>query len=350
MEQTVTIKSTKNQIMDAYNGLLKKLQTQKTEEPKKVQAEQQKIVLTDKAKSLSNEGIVKDIARLKMSVSSELDKLGEQFTSEYKKFEELQKAINIEKQNLEDLYQLSANTDSLAVMLLAQKEKREQFEAEMVQNKQELADKINNNKEKHEAEMVEKRALWKKEQVDQLHAAKEETAKTKKERERDEEEFKYTLKLTRKKEADLYEEKKQKLEKELAEKKSVFGKEFSERKTAIEEAEAELKELRKKNAAFPAELEKSVTEAINSTNEKLETTHKFEIQLREKEIEGELRLKEQTISALDTKIKEMEANIKEMSQKTTIAETSVKDIAMKAIESSAAKSFIVERNNDKKQD
>ena len=42
MEQKVTIKSTKNQIMDAYNELLKKLQTQKTEEPKKVQAEQQK--------------------------------------------------------------------------------------------------------------------------------------------------------------------------------------------------------------------------------------------------------------------------------------------------------------------
>ena len=143
MEQKVNLKSTKNQIMDAYNDLLNKLKTQKTEEPKKVQAQQQKIELTEKAKSLSNEGIVKGIADMKVSVSSELDKLGELFVTEYKKFEELQKAINVEKQNLEDLYQLSANTDSLAVMLLAQEEKREQYEQEMAQRKQELTEKIN---------------------------------------------------------------------------------------------------------------------------------------------------------------------------------------------------------------
>lgn len=350
MEKTVTTKSTKNQIMDAYNDLLKKLQTQKTEEPKKVQAEQQKTELTDKAKSLSNNGIVKGITDLKMSVSSELDKLGEQFTGEYKKFEELQKAIQLEKQNLEDLYQLSANTDSLAVMLLAQKEKREQFEAEMAQSKTELANQINTDKEKHENEMTEKRALWKKEQTDQLQSTKEETTQTKKAREREEEEFQYSLKLNRKKEADVYEEKKQKLEKDLAEKKAAFEKEFTERKTAIQEAEAELKDLRKKNENFPGELEKAVAAAIKSTIEKLETTHKFELQLREKEVEGELKLKEQTITALNGKIKEMEASIKEMSQKTSIAETSVKDIALKAIESSSAKPFMVERNNDKKQD
>ena len=37
MESKVSVKNTKNQIMDAYNDLLKKLQGQKSEEPKKVQ-------------------------------------------------------------------------------------------------------------------------------------------------------------------------------------------------------------------------------------------------------------------------------------------------------------------------
>ena len=347
MQQKVTIKSTKNQIMDAYNELLKKLQTQKTEEPKKVQQQQQKLELSKQAKELSNDGIVKGIADLKVSVSSELDTVAEKFTSEYKKFEDLQKAIEIEKQNLEDLYQLSANTDSLAVMLLAQKEQKENFEQEMAQLKLELADKIAGDKEKHETEMAEKRALWKKEQTDKQLAEKELAAKTKKEREREEEEFRYTLKINRKKEADLYEEKKQKLEKELKEKKATFEKEFDERKTAIEEAEAELVELRKKNLAFPKELEKAVVDAVKATTEKLETTHKFELQLREKEVEGELKLKDQTISALNAKIKEMESNVKELSQKTATAETSVKDIALKAIESSSSKPIVIERGEGK---
>jgi len=350
MEKKVTIKSTKNQIMEAYNELLEKLKTQKTEEPKKVQEQQQKLKLTKQAKELSNEGIVKGIGDLKVSVSAELDKVAENFVSEYKKFEELQKAIEIEKQNLEDLYQLSANTDSLAVMLLAQKEQKEKFEQEMAQCKQELSDKITDDKEKHEAEMAEKRAQWKKEQTDQQLAAKEEAAKTKKEREREEEEYLYTLKITRKKEADLYEEKKQKLEKELVEKKAAFDKEFAERKAAIEEAEAELNELRKKNQTFPAELEKAVNDAIKATTEKLETAHQFEIKLREKEVDGELKLKDQTISALNAKIKEMETSMKDMSAKTAKAETSVKDIALKAIESSSVKPFVVERSIEGKAD
>ena len=346
METKVTTKSTKNQILDAYNALLKQQQEKKTEEPKKVQVQQQKLELTEKAKSLSHEGIVKNITDLKVSVASSLDKLGENFVSEFKKFEELQQAINIEKQNLEDLYQLSANTDSLAVMLLAQKEKRDQFEQEMELRKKELNDQIVATKEKHELEMVEKRAAWKKEQADYQYAEMDQTEKIKKERDREEEEFQYNLKITRKKGADQFEEKKQKQEKELAEKKAAFQKEFADRKAAIEEAETELNELRKKAAEFPSELEKAVTGAIQSTTEKLESNYNFEIKLREKEVEGEIKLKDQTIATLNAKIKEMDTAMKEMSQKTIKAESSVKDIAIKAIESSS-KPYFVDRTKEK---
>ncbi len=335
MEQEVTSKNTKNQILDAYNELLQKVQEQKSQEPKKVKEEKQNLELTQKAKSLSNEGIVKEVAALKVNFSSALDKLGDQFVSEYNKFEELQKAISIERKNLEELYQLSANTDSLAVMLMAQKEQKEKFEQEMTQRREELTEKINREKEQHETEMGEKRALWKKEQDERAAAEKEEAANRKKERDREEEEYLYNLKLNRKKEVDIYEDKKQKLDRELTEKKAAFEKEFQERKTAIEEAETELNELRIKNAEFPAELEKAVNDAVKATADKLKAEHKFEMQLRDKETEGELKLKDQAIAALTSKIKEMEATIKEMSQKTATAESSVKDIAMKAIESSS---------------
>ena len=199
MEQTVTTKNTKNQILEAYNNLLKKVQSQKSEEPKKEQEQKQKEDLSNKAKSLSNEGIIKEVSGLKVGISSALDKLADQFITEYKKFEELQKAISIEKQNLEDLYQLSASTDSLAAMLMAQKEQREKFEEEMEQRRQELTEKINTEKANHEAEMQEKRERWKKELAERTAAEKEEATRLKKEREREEEEYKYNLKINRKK-------------------------------------------------------------------------------------------------------------------------------------------------------
>lgn len=340
-----TSKSTKNEILAAYDELLKKVTDNKTEEPKKLQETQKQEAVVKKAEALSNETIIKGIAGLKVEITSSLDKLGEKFAEEYKKFDELQQAIQTEKKNLEDLYQLSASTDSLSVMLLAQKEKREQFELEMAARKTELDEKMKTEKERFEIEMAEKRVLWKKEQDILLEKQKEENEKTAKTRKRDEEDYNYTLQLARKKESDLYEEKKQKLEKELSDKKTAFEKAVTERETNLKIAENELAELRKKNEAFPAELEKAVTLAVKTATEKTETIFGFEKELREKEIAGELKLKEQTIQTLNAKIKDLEASQKELSQKTVTAETSVKDIAMKAIEHSS-KPYYIEKQKE----
>jgi hypothetical protein len=162
---------------------------------------------------------------------------------------------------------------------------------------------------------------------------------------RAEEEYQYSIKITRKKEVDLYEEKKQKLEKDLADQRIAFEKEFAEREVKIKEAEAELKELRTRNAAFPADLEKAVNASVLAVTEKLETTFRFEKELREKEAQGELKLKEQIIETLKSKIKDMEITMKELSQKANNSEVSVKDIAIKAIESTS-KPYFVEKSRE----
>ena len=59
-----------------------------------------------------------------MNLGTSLDKLEEKLVNEYKILENLQQAIAVEKKNLEELYQISANADSLSALILAQKEKR----------------------------------------------------------------------------------------------------------------------------------------------------------------------------------------------------------------------------------
>jgi DNA-binding transcriptional MerR regulator len=73
----------------------------------------------------------------------------------------------------------------------------------------------------------------------------------------------------------------------------------------------------------------------------------FESKLIEKQNEGELKLKEQTIISLQEKIKEMQAQIKELTQKANLAESNVKDIAVKAIESSSKIQVFPAKENDK---
>jgi len=325
----LSTKNTKNEILAAYDELLQKTQESKTEEPKKVQEKQIQETIVKTAAASSYDGIVKNLSNMKIELSSSLDKLGDRFVSEFKKFEELQQAIQIEKKSLDDLYQLSVTTDSLSVMLLAQKEKKKQYEDEMAALKS-----------KFEEDMSQSRLQWKKQQEETTEKLKEDADTLKKNRQRDEEDYQYTLKLTRKKETDLYEEKKAKLEKELAEKKATFEKDFAEREAKIKSAEKELAELKARNEAFPAEMEKAISAAVKNETARLKIENGFEKDLTAKQTEGEMKLKEQTILALQSKIKDLELTIKELTTKAVTAEASVKDIAIKAIESSSKIQFV----------
>ncbi len=344
MEAKVTSKNTKNQILEAYEELLQQ-QAQREEEPKKVQEQQKKTELVNKAKELSHQSIVKGINELKISAASSLDSLGEQFAAEYGKFEELQKAIEAEKDNLKDLYELTVNTDSLSTMLLLQKQQKEDFEQEMQESKAQWEGYVQTEKDKFEEEISKKRLQWKKEQEEREAKQKEAADELKKMRIRDEEEYGYNLKIARKKEEDAYEDKRLHQEKELNDQKMAFENMIAERQSKLKEAEAELEQLRIQSRNFPEKLDKAVSEAIAQTKQQLTNTFKFETELKAKEVEGELKLKEQTISTLNAKIKEMEKSLETLSKKTATAESSVKDIAMRAIESSS-KTYVVEKNKE----
>ena len=351
MENEISIKSTKNEILAAYEDVLKKVQDKKSAEPKQFQEEKRQQEVIKKASENTTESIVNGIASLKLIVTKDLDKLSEYLTAEYKKLDDIQLAIRLEKANLEELYQITANADSLAAMLQAQKEKKAVFEAEMTEKrfafdekmkaeKEAFNEKIKNENESFETTVRVQKETWKTEQLKWTEQQKEQKEKIEKDRKREDEEYLYNQKLTRKKENDLYEEKKTRLDKELTERKSAFDKEIADREAQVVAAETELKELRVKTAAFPSELEKAVSMAVKSAGEKLLAEFRFEKELTAKQTEGELKLKDQTIETLRSKIKDMEASIKELSQKSATAEANVKDIAIKAIESSGKMQII----------
>ncbi len=315
MAKTFTPKSTKAEILEAYEELLGTVQCTRTEDPRRDQEQKRNDDIIKVASSQSFDGVVTHMANLKVQLTSTLDKLSENLTAEFQKFTDLKKAIAIERDNLQNLYQLTAETDSLAAMLLAQKERKAKFDTEMSEAKQ-LFD----------AEMSEKRAAWKREQEQQTIQQKEYDDNLKRTRKREEDEYSYNLALQRKKEADAYNEKRELKEREL-----------TQRDVALAAAEAELVELRKQVAAFPNELELTIKKTEEAVTQKITTQFEFEKQLNAKQLEGEMKLNNQIVANLKDKIKDMEASIKELTTKTAAADAGVKDIALKALESSKVK-------------
>ena len=169
-----------------------------------------------------------------------------------------------------------------------------------------------------------------------MTARKEEEEELKKQRKREEEEYNYALQQKRKIDADQYEEKKSRLEKELKDKKESFEQEFKARELAISESENELKELRSKVEEFPAILTKEVDQAVKTATDNLKKEYDYQALLKKKEYESDLKLNSQTIQNLQNRIKDLELQLKQAYTKIDASENNVKDITIKAIESSAA--------------
>lgn len=321
MAAPITEKSTKNDILAAYNEALAKIKELKTQDRKVEKKKEEETKLVESSSDQSVDKIINGISSVKLEVLNALDDLGEKLVSEFRKFTDIRKAIEIERTNLEELYEIKSNADSLSALLYAQKEKKDNFDKE-----------ISDKREAFETEMNIKRQQWKLEQENHEAQKNERDILLKKERKREEEEYNYNLQLTRKKEMDSYLEEKERLEKELLDKKTNFEKELAEREAATAMKEKEFSELQAKAAKFPQDLEKAIADTERMVTERLEFKYTHQIELTQKEIEGERNLNKQTIASLEKKIKEQEEQIKQLSAKSNEASLQVQTIAIKAIE------------------
>ena len=72
MEKKPTLTNTKAEILDAYNDLLKKKESESSKNPKEEKAQEQKAETVKAAAALSSEGIVKGLTDIKLHISASL--------------------------------------------------------------------------------------------------------------------------------------------------------------------------------------------------------------------------------------------------------------------------------------
>lgn len=120
-------------------------------------------------------------------------------------------------------------------------------------------------------------------------------------------------------------------------------KQKEEAQLELAEAEAELESLRQLSESLDTRMQEVEPRAIKATEERLEREHRFKFDLAQKETEGQLRLKDQQIELLQQKIKEIETQLREAGLKVSTSEETVRDIALRAIDSSAMTSRALSR-------
>ena len=157
----ISTKNTKNEVLDAYHDVLQQLKEAKKTSKQEVKREQEKQEMVQMASQNTADEIVKSLANLKLFIVHSLEELANQLLEEHKKLVTLRQAIKIQEQDLEELHEIKVNTDTLAALLQAQKQKKESFEREMSEQRQtfeqEMSQKDSPGKKNKRKQKVQKK-------------------------------------------------------------------------------------------------------------------------------------------------------------------------------------------------
>jgi len=307
MEQEITMKNTKAEMLEALNAALDRAETAESGKlnPVKVEKEKAEKKAVESAKAAVEQNIF----------SIELNN----------KFKDLQLAIATEEARLQELYGVSAELQKLALVIETGRERQVQIDDENAAKIESAATGLENLRAEYRQKKTELQ-----EEFDAL------TAKLKTERARESEEFKYNLKREREKENNVWDDEKAARETALAKKEEQAQSILSDAQTKAEY----IKTLESKVEGIPSAIEAEKASAVESAIDKLTRELEFKSALADKDykntldrqndkiayLEKELEAASKTNAALQNKLDKAYAEIKELATKTVESASGVKII------------------------
>ena len=330
-EKIVTMQSTKKEMLEAYQELAARLDEAKknTQAPieRATVKESREAVKTADASSAT--GVSKEISNLKFQVGQMLGELSDKLEAELSRYEKVTKAVAEKEKEIVELFEIEKTASSLVALLETQREKKEAFEMEMKARTAEL-----------ESEIQQKSTEWKEKIRKNEEDQRDATALEKKKREREAEEFRYQFEREKSLAQERLKDETAQLEKELARKKQEAEANFAAREKALAEAEQELAALRKKAATFDGELALAVDRAVKRAVAEEKKDAENRIALLTREFEGERGVLQSRLASLESSLKDQAARIERLNAQVEKSYTQVRDMALKALESSSGRSSL----------
>jgi hypothetical protein len=321
---TGAIKDSKQQLLQEFQKIRADRKTLEskiaTKQEEAEKAKNQEILNT--AATYTVDSIVKGLADLQLEFGGIVNTLAEKLATENSKLDELNQAIEIENQRLQELKKIRIVADTTDIFTQEHQEKLRILEQETANTKEEL-----------EKEISQHRKEWQKEEVEFTEEVEYYNVFLEKERQKEEEEYQYKLETTRKLNQDVYQSRKRRLELEIQETTQQKEKDWTERESILTAKQPLLTEYQQKVAVFPAELEAAVKKAREDAIKETSQKAKVEADLFEKEWESTKQSYEAKIQSLESTIEKQLEQIEAINvQLQTVLQQS-QDLALRAFNS-----------------
>lgn len=307
----ITMKSTKAEIMEAYKAAVEKLDTRDRmiDDPAKEAAKAKKVEVIESADKTAKEDI---------------------FNPEIiKKYNDLTEAIEIKQLELDELYGIETKANAMAAMINAYKEKNEELKEAQAAKEAEIEAELGEKKDTLKAE-IETLKQQKQEIIDSVNAeAKARENEIKLTRSREEDEYAYNLKRSRKAENDKWEDEKAAREKilELRETAAL------EKETELNAKADHVKELEAKVEEIPTLIAAATEEGIKKGKADADKSNAFEVRSLKKDAEYQKQLLEDKNERLAEDLANARAEKVELQQKLDDAYAQMRELAAKTVES-----------------
>ena len=337
MAREVSAKSTKTEILEAYEELVREHQTlqahlqelrtgQQTAPSRAPQVIEAK-PFAEAVKGTTVHEVLQGLSVLRTGFGSAISALSAQLTTEATKLAELRGSVAAQTNELKELHGLEVTEQTLDELLQKYAEESERFAADMQQQRQAFGQ-----------DMTERRAAWQKEQDMQARLVKERDVSLQRARERGATEYAYEWERRRQQETDAYEQQQKKLYAALDALVQSKQRDSEAREQAIADQEKLFAEYQARVEGFLAERDAAMQKAAAEGRRLVETEAKIQADLQAQESAGEKRIAELRITALRDTIDKQAAQIDHLSQQLNAVLKQTQDLAVKALEGTSTSS------------
>jgi hypothetical protein len=321
--KTFTNRSTKTEILKAYNELARELKSRggapQAADSRSTDAPQEDAPVTQGQASI--ETIIHELTGIRARLGESVGTLQQQLLREATGLQDLRGEADEHTRHLRELHGIEVDADTLRGLV------------KKYQETQKTADESHAaRKQAFEVEIEAKKVAWKKEQDEHARAAKEAEEAGQRARKRETEEYGYETARANKAAADALAQTRKQLQAELDAAKEQSERAWAEREQALARREQEFAALKARAAAAPKDLEAAVAKAEAEGAGIAKRQAKITADLQQKTNEGKKRVYELRVQELESTIGKQTEQINELSKQLATALKQAQDLAMKAID------------------
>ncbi len=321
--KTFTNRSTKTEILKAYNELARELKSRGGASPavdaRTTEATQEDAPVTQGQASI--ETIIHELTGIRARLGESVGALQQQLLREATGLQDLRSEADEHTRHLRELHGIEVDADTLRGLVKKYQETQKTADESHAARKQAL-----------EAEMEARKAAWKKEQDEHARASKEAEEAGQRARKREAEEYGYETERAHKAAADALAQTRKQQQAELDAAKEQSERAWAEREQALARREQEFAALKAKAAAAPRDLEAAVAKAEAEGVAIAKRQAKITADLQQKTNEGKKRVYELRVQELESTIAKQTEQINDLSKQLATALKQAQDLAMKAID------------------